>query len=630
MNRLSGVLSLAEKGYKFFPLRDSGTIQEQKRPAIKAWQTWATNDRDKLLQHPNTNWGLFCDHDLFIIDLDEKVKEGRKQNGIAQWEQLQQEHFPAPTTLTIRTPSGGLQLYYQGNGQSTVGKLAPDIDTRGRGGYVVALGSVLHNEDGSVFGRYEIETDAPIAPAPKWLLTLTAQSSKEPLERPADHDVPGSIGEGNRDTELTRWAGLLRGQGLTANELEIALLAVNHNRCSPPLEDDQVIKIARSIGAKPRGIAEAIADFARTPEDIREELSVSAPKQIGEYRGDTPEREWVVKDWIPKGEITSIYGGGSVGKSLLSLQLAIGVGTGGKWLGLDCAKMPVLYVACEDDDQELHLRRDNILAGTEYLFEREKILESPVYLWSRVGRENDIAVEKDSDVVPGRFLPVLEGELGKLVESQGKTGVFLILDTVSDVYLGSENVREKVNKFVKTILGKLRLDHNVTILLLAHPSRTGQNTGDILSGSTAWDNAVRSRIIAVRHETMEDCITVTRAKSNYARVGDKVVLRYESGRFVTTELPADADEMDVLLALSHVLETDADRLSVKQAATWIRESGEVSHLFHGASTQTVARKIIVSLQEPKEYGGALYQIVEEPHGKRTYHYVKSSKSSRDA
>jgi len=46
----------------------------------------------------------------------------------------------------------------------------------------------------------------------------------------------------------------------------------------------------------------------------------------------TPERNWVIKEWLPKGYVTAIYGDGGVGKSLLSQQLMTAVATGSPWL----------------------------------------------------------------------------------------------------------------------------------------------------------------------------------------------------------------------------------------------------------------------------------------------------------
>jgi len=603
---LSGALNCAARGWRVFPLIVGG-----KKPAFEGWQDWATTNQDQIRRYanenPNANWGVYAGASgLLIVDLDRKAGV----DGEASFLTLEARFGALPSSFRVRSPSGGLHIYCKGRGPNSTSKIGPGIDTRGQGGYVVAPGSVTPQ------GDYIVERDDPVCEVPAWVLEQL-ETKKEALSRPDDSCVPGSISEGNRDHELTRWAGVLRGQGLTVKELEIALLAVNAERCSPPLEESQVLKIARSIGKKPRGEARAAADFASI--DVQEALETSAPKHISQYSGATPTRKWVVADWIPAGEITSMYGGGSVGKSLLSLQLAIALGTGGKWLGLDCRKMPVLYVACEDTDDEIHIRRDRMLDHPEYEFSRESILQAPVYLWSRVGAENDLAVEVDSDVVPGRFLPVLE----QAIRNLGARELFLILDTVSDVYLGSENIREKVNKFLKTILGRLRLDLNLTILVLAHPSRTGQNTGDNLSGSTAWENAVRSRLTVHRHKELPGVTVLTRAKSNYSAVGDQISMKYDGGRFIPVSTPTD-DEQAAARDLGNALElvcTIGDN-PLARVAKSISEGVRTSHLFGGASWRTLERRVLDLLKEPQKIGKNVYEAVAIQQGKIRKRYVR--------
>ena len=62
-------------------------------------------------------------------------------------------------------------------------------------------------------------------------------------------------------------------------------------------------------------------------------------------------------------------------------------------------------------------------------------------------------------------------------------------------------------------------------MLLAHPSLTGMNTGTGTSGSTAWNNSVRSRLYLdrVRESGIEpdpDARVLRTMKSNYGPVGD--------------------------------------------------------------------------------------------------------------
>ena len=61
-------------------------------------------------------------------------------------------------------------------------------------------------------------------------------------------DDSDAIPDGQRNATLASLAGTMRRRGMTAAEIEAALLAVNAGRCQPPLPDDAVRSIAASVG----------------------------------------------------------------------------------------------------------------------------------------------------------------------------------------------------------------------------------------------------------------------------------------------------------------------------------------------------------------------------------------------
>jgi len=85
-------------------------------------------------------------------------------------------------TYTVRTPSGGLHLYFRspeaGGFRNTSGKLGWRIDTRAAGGYVVAAGSVRPE------GAYTVTNAAPIAPLPAWLARALTPPAPPPPAPP--------------------------------------------------------------------------------------------------------------------------------------------------------------------------------------------------------------------------------------------------------------------------------------------------------------------------------------------------------------------------------------------------------------------------------------------------------------
>ena len=68
-------------------------------------------------------------------------------------------------------------------------------------------------------------------------------------------------------------------------------------------------------------------------EVLDEELIPLLPKSA-QFTEKPPEREWIVQDWVPRGEVTLFTGQGGLGKSVLALQLAVAVATGGSYPAL--------------------------------------------------------------------------------------------------------------------------------------------------------------------------------------------------------------------------------------------------------------------------------------------------------
>jgi AAA domain len=68
-----------------------------------------------------------------------------------------------------------------------------------------------------------------------------------------------------------------------------------------------------------------------------------------------PPIRWIIPDFFPEG-LTFLAGRPKIGKSLLALQMAHAVSSGGKIFGQDLIKAPVLYLAFEDSARRLQRR----------------------------------------------------------------------------------------------------------------------------------------------------------------------------------------------------------------------------------------------------------------------------------
>jgi RecA-family ATPase len=242
-----------------------------------------------------------------------------------------------------------------------------------------------------------------------------------------------------------------------------------------------------------------------------------------------PEREWTVKDRIPANNVTLLSGEGSVGKSILSLHLAITVVLGRDWLGTLPEPGPALVVCCEDDDKELWRRLDLILQhyGASFID-----ISRDMHLLALAGEETLMATPNSNGLIQPTKL------FGRIHEAACDIKPKLIvLDNSADIFGGNENDRAQVRQFIALLRG-MAIKANAGVLLTSHPSLTGISNKTGLSGSTAWNASVRSRLYFKRAVTEKDeepdpdLRVLEVMKSNYGPIGETITLRWKDGLFV--------------------------------------------------------------------------------------------------
>src|SRR5579862_5524496 len=253
---LEAALGYAQRGFAVFPLHEPGADgicscgaackSPGKHPRTSQGFKAATTDESQIrawwTQWPEANIGIATGgrSGLVVIDID----------GVAGEELLQQLaaiHGPLSATMKVRT-GNGYHLYFKHPGISVKSK-APicrgrrGLDSRADGGYVVAAPSLHHSG-----ARYEIDPAMPqqLATPPVWLIEVIAGGSPS-APAGAAPAANSQIAEGSRNCTLASLAGSMRAKGFNQAAIEAALLAHNAEQCQPPLEEDEVRAIARSI-----------------------------------------------------------------------------------------------------------------------------------------------------------------------------------------------------------------------------------------------------------------------------------------------------------------------------------------------------------------------------------------------
>lgn len=242
-----------------------------------------------------------------------------------------------------------------------------------------------------------------------------------------------------------------------------------------------------------------------------------------------PPRIWIVRDWIPCGTVTALYGDGGTGKSLLAQTLMTACATGRPFLGLDTTGCAAFGIFCEDEADELHRRQAdiNLALGVDWPDLRRMAWES------RVGMDNVLMKFDPSGV--GETTAAFDDLLDKLRYFEAR---LCVIDTAADTFGGNENVRPQVRQFIGHCLGKIARTIGGSVILCAHPSRAGLTSGEGDGGNTAWNNSVRSRLYLSRVKAEGDeqpddgARILSRKKANYAGIGDSIDLRWKDGAFV--------------------------------------------------------------------------------------------------
>ncbi|MFH1865129.1 MAG: bifunctional DNA primase/polymerase, partial [Candidatus Eisenbacteria bacterium] len=280
-------LRYAELGYPVFPCAPGG-----KAPLTPHGFQDATTERARIdawwTRHPDANVAMPT-AGLLVIDVD----------GVDNpWPEEPAKVLDLSSGAVSLTPRGGRHyIFRQPSGKewgNTAGRIAPKVDTRANGGYILLPPSVV---DGKQYRWGEASVlDGPegLPEPPGWLTAvldaLGANGAPTDAHRApqCDDPAPGgnTIPAGQRNATLARLGGAMRRVGMSEAEILPALVQVNGGRCQPPLPRCEVERIAASISRyEPDEVAVAVAEnhwaqdieHAAPPDDTMPPVSDPGP-----------------------------------------------------------------------------------------------------------------------------------------------------------------------------------------------------------------------------------------------------------------------------------------------------------------------------------------------------------------
>jgi len=474
------------------------------------------------------NIGMPTGSRWWVLDIDPR------HGGDASLEALEGQHGPLPQTLVAGTPSGGRHFYFKEHAQAvnTAGKIAPGIDTRGRGGYVLVEGSKIDGKPYQ-FEDWEVmqEPIPECAEAPQWLINLAFGKPREAPKQATE----GGFNEGGRNNALTKLAGRMRRAGCSRDEILAGLQALNQSRCSPPLEDDEVRQIAGSIARY------ETEEQEKEPPKVRQAIEHTAALQQlwrdGLPSGDKTGWPSVDKHYtVQPGQFTVLTGWPGSGKSEWLDALLINL----MWQGWKFA-----VYSPENQPIELHLSKlIEKLSGKPFGHgPNERVSMEEVAKYNEAISYSFAFIETFYGAVTVQ--EVIEAATPYLTSHvDSKRG--LIIDPWNELeHWRPANLTE--TEYVSKTLSYVRnwaRKNKVHVWIVAHPQKMRREDGqlpiprpDMIAGSQHWWNKADCAVTVYRDfdnlDSSEVDIYIQKIRfKNIGRIG-KVTLKYDrvTGRY---------------------------------------------------------------------------------------------------
>ena len=260
-----------------------------------------------------------------------------------------------------------------------------------------------------------------------------------------------------------------------------------------------------------------------------------------------PARQWLILDHVPLRQVTLLSGAGGIGKSVLALQLLAATALRREWVG-DLFPKPgaAIYLGAEDEQDEIHRRLAAILEHYDARF--ADLVAGGFRALAFAGKDAVLAeFDRNGRIKITDLFRSLHAEAVKLQPSA------IVIDTVSDVFLGDEIKRDQVRQF-GSVMRRLAIDATAAVIIASHPSVSGEKSGTGLSGSTQWHNTVRARAYFHRPKSDDDDNDdddrqtddgrreLEFMKNQYGRLARCIELRWQNGLWLPPSQTSKADK----------------------------------------------------------------------------------------
>lgn len=354
---------------------------------------------------------------MVFIDLDDCLDEAGAFAGTSEQEQILNAAQAANAPIAVSHSRRGLHIF--GVSRTTVTRKSAGIEIYTGKRYCAWTGNFPH----------------PAECLPD-LTELSQQHCQR--QQPNDHNSEAVIRQGERNSELFRVASRLRGAGLTGTEIDAALQIRNQRACDPPLDRDEVERIALGVERYPSGDG---------PSHERRGWQGKWIRDLQANLGS----DYLIKNVIPGSSVAALIGPPGQGKSFAAISIAAAVATGEPWFGHRVAHGAVLYVACEGQSGianrfvALKAMHDDLGAAPIFLLPHPVMLVSEQ---SEATRLADFANERAAEAgLPLRLI---------------------IIDTLAWAIAGHDENSAETMTALMVAAGQIRSITGATVLLVHH------------------------------------------------------------------------------------------------------------------------------------------------------------------
>lgn len=213
-------------------------------------------------------------------------------------------------------------------------------------------------------------------------------------------------------------------------------------------------------------------------------------KSLAELKTTASTEEWLIKNWIAKGELISIIAQPAAGKSLLALEMGIAMATNSDWRGEKVSHASNVFFIIGE--------------GQKGFIDRVRAYEI----------DHDICVDDCPFYLSNTSAPLdtVEGltQTIKAIEQTRTIPDVIFMDTLARCYSGDENSARDIGELVKNCNYLSAYFNNAAVILIHHSGHSDKTRS---RGSSALIGAVdKSYLLTVKDE--QRILSCTKSKNS--------------------------------------------------------------------------------------------------------------------